>query len=814
MNTRRVLRTLVAIIAIVTLALGASAQTQSRRDVTVTFEERQTLHELCEKYRDELIDAMCWAIRYDSISFGGTVDENGVPTFNDPTEYARKTAMFKWAELLSKQLGFPVVYREEGNYVYAEFGDPDAPQMVMALSHLDSPTASINPTNLPRWTSTPWTPRIEGDWLYGCGVQDDSEPTIATLIAAKALMDANFPMDRRVRVVFGGYEDGSPRGGASRGWFDVWRYKQTQEIPIASFTSDSRFPVIYGNSGNWNRAFTYDLSADAGKNWELLKVKLGVDSRTPEDILYGSGVQIPSKATIYLRLPESCTGGNGPDDRERLQVEGLMRMAAFNYGWEQSAFYQDFSTDNEFRCKYLRLTVEGVAQEAPTPHYGKNALVRAMCILSRALPDGLALKKVATDIADFFGEDAYGVEDTGGIRMGCGGNDPRTGYPLVTIALGYSETVSPRDVVPQVKGFTWVFDPETKTFRAPLYARHLYEDPEERDAKSEVFTKAWTDRGWDLSGYVSNTAVSLYTRADSPLVDLLYKSYKNTIQDATGFGPLPEAYPQGTTGGTYAGEFWGKMVAYGAVIPGDERWWHAPNERVSIESAVRQTKFYADAFLELARYSGPAGAKPIKVELPGMTTIADMLLLDVDIGTYKDASAPVPALDGLNVYAATSFSIPILKEARTSGPPAHDVNSGAIYMKLAEDDTNIYVLPQRLEFRLTRPVGMNPGAWEEFRTGGVHKVLERISVMVLQGDTVTDLRDLMPTGTSVADFFSIRAPENSDVLYVSVNLAIQDADTAELAAVSTGASSFFVVGDARRDAVFTSPTAVFVAGNI
>ena len=464
MNTRRVLRTLVAIIAIVTLALGASAQTQSRRDVTVTFEERQTLHELCEKYRDELIDAMCWAIRYDSISFGGTVDENGVPTFNDPTEYARKTAMFKWAELLSKQLGFPVVYREEGNYVYAEFGDPDAPEMVMALSHLDSPTASINPTNLPRWTSTPWTPRIEGDWLYGCGVQDDSEPTIATLIAAKALMDANFPMDRRVRVVFGGYEDGSPRGGASRGWFDVWRYKQTQEIPIASFTSDSRFPVIYGNSGNWNRAFTYDLSADAGKNWELLKVKLGVDSRTPEDILYGSGVQIPSKATIYLRLPESCTGGNGPDDRERLQVEGLTWDGAFSYVGAVCILPGFLHRQRVQVLKCLRLG--GGLQEAPTPV--RQERLGQACASSLALPDGLALKKVATDIADFFGEDASASRIPVASAW-VGGNDP-PGLPTGHYSLRLLGDVATRRCAPG-QGFLGV--DRNRTLGATLRASPL-----------------------------------------------------------------------------------------------------------------------------------------------------------------------------------------------------------------------------------------------------------------------------------------------------------------------------------------------------
>jgi hypothetical protein len=35
-----------------------------------------------------------------------------------------------------------VVQRQDDKYVYVEIGDPDAPEMVMALSHLDSPTPS------------------------------------------------------------------------------------------------------------------------------------------------------------------------------------------------------------------------------------------------------------------------------------------------------------------------------------------------------------------------------------------------------------------------------------------------------------------------------------------------------------------------------------------------------------------------------------------------------------------------------------------------------------------------------------------------
>ena len=48
------------------------------------------------------------------------------------------------------------------------------------------------------------------------------------------------------------------------------------------------------------------------------------------------------------------------------------------------------------------------------------------------------------------------------------------------------------------------------------------------------------------------------------------------------------------------------MTAFGAVIPGNERWWHTANERMKVASAVQMTKMMADGMLEMARYSGPA----------------------------------------------------------------------------------------------------------------------------------------------------------------------------------------------------------------
>ena len=96
-----------------------------------------------------LVGAMLDGATYDSISRGGTAaTAYPFPVSNtaaNQNEYDRKVAKLAWVVKLATDLGFPVVVqRQPDKYVYAEIGDPDAPEMVMALSHLDSPTASVS----------------------------------------------------------------------------------------------------------------------------------------------------------------------------------------------------------------------------------------------------------------------------------------------------------------------------------------------------------------------------------------------------------------------------------------------------------------------------------------------------------------------------------------------------------------------------------------------------------------------------------------------------------------------------------------------
>src|ERR1700755_461228 len=318
-------------------------------DLSVTDAERDAIHAEVEALAGRvnsaragdgsydpltLIGAMLDGSSYDSISRGGTAaTAYPFPVSNteaNQNEYDRKVAKLAWVVKLATDLGFPVVVqRQPDKYVYAEIGDPDAPEMVMALSHLDSPTASVSAAQLARWRDpfgnlgTPGayhSPYLKDSWVYGAGLQDDSGPTLATLLAAKALLESGLPLDRRIRIVMGIYEDGGPGTpsttntaafqsipyNSNPNFYDNWAYKNLnrEETPVAAYTSDSRFPVIGGNSGAVTPSVSMSLSADSAKAFRLTDAKAGVTLRegdpTLKDITYGRPTQIDSRAIFTL----------------------------------------------------------------------------------------------------------------------------------------------------------------------------------------------------------------------------------------------------------------------------------------------------------------------------------------------------------------------------------------------------------------------------------------------------------------------------------------------------------------------------------
>ena len=885
-----------------------------------TDAERQKIHDVVDSISGDpgagvyspkdldhttLVGGLATGSSYNSISYGSSA-AGGAPaaypfrvpnTEKNNNEGDRKAAKYAWVVQLAKDLGFEnVVQRQDDKYVYVEIGDPDAPEMVMALSHLDSPTAANNATgNLTRWKNAAgdldqtayYNPYVRDGWIYGTGVQDDSGPCLATLYAAKALMDAGLPMDRRIRIVMGSYEDSNPGVPtvantlnymdipyytANPSFYDNWAYKSLnrEETPIAAYTSDSRFPVIIGNTQNLtNKVLGMDLSADMGKAFGLQRLSVNATLRegdpTLEDIVYGSAAQVASRAYFVLDAA-------GVSAATMSAFTKAVKNAAVAQGWSYStepniAPTLEGGVANPGRVNNVSLVYDetadtitidintDVAMEYPTPHYAPNAVVWGMYLLSQALPAAnageLKLMDAAEGLTDLFFQN--GVEGEAYIGKYILDADmlrnEDNGAPNLTIAIGY---ISNKDLGASANAY---YNTESGELQLRLGVRSLYTTKELYEKAAEQFMTAIQAKGFDFYTLATNgnksaafTAYSnptLYLTHDNPLTALQFQTYKATMQaDPEAFddviGLLDISAPIGTTGGTLASNYRNKMTAFGAIIPGNERWWHSANERISVKSIIQMTKLMADGMLEMARYSGPAGAQLMWADIDGLNANrAELDLLDVTVGTYVDASDKVTAeaLNGATLLGATSFEIPMwVDRGNTTKSDAvyklgHE--AGGVYLPLDNQDyvDNTFVMPMRLEFKVEKPADVSDLYWNH----AIENNFDGFTFNIMQGDKSIPLT--LKDTDDASDYYSIRV--DGDSVYVAVNLAIVDGtyNNGEITTVVADSKTdlydlndeweaangnpfpergkveergFFIVSDGEKDAEFHSPDAIYV----
>ncbi|KNZ42671.1 xaa-His dipeptidase [Acetobacterium bakii] len=134
---------------------------------------------------------------------------------------------------LGKNFGFKTK-NLDGYCGYIEMGEGD--EMVAMLNHVDTVAVGGG------WTVPPFDLTLQDDKIYGRGAIDNKGPAMVSLYAMKALAETGIPLNKRVRLIIGGDEEGDA-------WRCMKRYKDTEELPGASFSPDSRFPAIFAEKG-------------------------------------------------------------------------------------------------------------------------------------------------------------------------------------------------------------------------------------------------------------------------------------------------------------------------------------------------------------------------------------------------------------------------------------------------------------------------------------------------------------------------------------------------------------------------------------
>ncbi len=106
-------------------------------------------------------------------------------------------------------------------------------QLVDVYAHVDVVPVSKN------WKTDPFKPEIIDGNVYARGATDDKGPGLATLFAAKALLDNDMIKGYKLRLIFGGNEE--------RGSLCLHHYfnEMKKEYPSYGFSPDADFPMIY-----------------------------------------------------------------------------------------------------------------------------------------------------------------------------------------------------------------------------------------------------------------------------------------------------------------------------------------------------------------------------------------------------------------------------------------------------------------------------------------------------------------------------------------------------------------------------------------
>ena len=140
----------------------------------------------------------------------------------------------QYVENRAKELGFRTKMLD-GYSLWVEAGQGD--RLVANLCHVDTV-----PVEKEGWAANPYDATLLDGKVYGRGICDDKGPTILSLYALKALVDAGKLTDKRVRLIVGGDEE-------SGAWTCMKRYRQTEEIPECAFSPDGSYPATYAERG-------------------------------------------------------------------------------------------------------------------------------------------------------------------------------------------------------------------------------------------------------------------------------------------------------------------------------------------------------------------------------------------------------------------------------------------------------------------------------------------------------------------------------------------------------------------------------------
>lgn len=321
------------------------------------------LNKRIDGMRDELIKSTQEILKFKSIE---EASKPGMP-FGEGVakclEYALK---------VSEDLGFKTE-NLDGYVGYAEYGEGE--DYIAVLGHLDVVPEGDG------WIYPPYAAEIHDGRIYARGTMDDKGPIMASLYGLKAIADAKLPLTKRIRIIFGTNEETGSK--------ELEYYLAKEKPPVAGFTPDAEFPIIYAEKGL--TVFNIEKNLNNQQNSQL-KIK---------------SIKGGQRANM---VPDYCEAVIAAEDKEA--VINNVRL------FEKKSGY---SLSTEEKKESIVIKSVGVSAHGSVPHLGKNAIMQLLECLEQ-LPIGEG------DIVEFirFINKHIGM-DTTGERFGVGLEDEASG---------------------------------------------------------------------------------------------------------------------------------------------------------------------------------------------------------------------------------------------------------------------------------------------------------------------------------------------------------------------------------------------------
>ena len=250
------------------------------------------------------------------------------------------------------RLGLPTQIFD-GYAAHAEIGEGSDEDALAILVHLDVVPEGDG------WRFPPYAAVIEDGRMYGRGTSDDKGPAVAALYAVKAVQEAEIPLKRKVKLIFGCDEESGSEC--------IDHYKKVTTMPRSGFSPDASYPIINIEKG-------------------IIRVKL--IGKTSDD---------------GLQLLSFNTG-------ERPNVVPGKAEALLSGGADLLAKVKEVSSEFDFPITAKRadenavcITVTGVTGHAAYPESARNAIGEMLLVLRR-----LGIQGAIRDLADKVGMEFNG----------------------------------------------------------------------------------------------------------------------------------------------------------------------------------------------------------------------------------------------------------------------------------------------------------------------------------------------------------------------------------------------------------------------